>query len=230
MLNIGDKEVKEIYLGNKKVSEVYLWEKKIRPVGAKKWEVNSNTIAYYPFKENTKDYSGKGNHIVYREFSINLDFWGTAYFNWNETWRIPSIVWYKTISFWARFAQYNSILFSGENDLQYCFQVQEGRTSQSNQKGDNYDAPFGKNIGTYEWHHFLLSQDNWVIELYLDGVKYNTRNCPEISRPITGIWFFKYHNRYRFNWWLSEVIIEGKARTPKEVQAYYNQTKQQFWL
>ena len=57
MLNIGNKEVKEVRLGNKKVSEVYLGEKKIRPVGAKNREVNSNTIAYYPFKMNTNDYS-----------------------------------------------------------------------------------------------------------------------------------------------------------------------------
>ena len=229
MLNIGNKEVKEIYLGNKKVSEVYLWEKKIRPVGAKNREVNSNTIAYYPFKRDTNDYSWKGNHITNRDFTINSGFWGVASFYSNQSWILPSITWYKTISFWARFIQFNSILFSGENDLQYCFQVQEYRTSQSNQTSDNYDAPFGRNIGTYEWHHFLLSQDNWVIELYLDGVKYDTRRCPEISRPITRIWYFKYHNRYHFSWWLSELIFESKARTPEEVQAYYNQTKWQLW-
>ena len=56
MLNIGNKEVKEIYLGNKKVSEVYLGEKKIRPVGAKKWEVNSNTYIYMPLKDGFMDH------------------------------------------------------------------------------------------------------------------------------------------------------------------------------
>ncbi|MBB1578934.1 MAG: hypothetical protein HG424_003065 [candidate division SR1 bacterium] len=228
MLNIGNKEVKEIYLGNKKVSEVYLGEKKIRPVGAKNREVNSNTIAYYPFKRDTNDYSGKGNHITNRDFTINSAFGGVASFNGNQSGILPSITGYKTISFWARFTQFNSILFSGENDLQYCFQVQEDKTSQSNQKGDNYDAPLGRNIGTYEWHHFLLSQDNGVIELYLDGVKYDTRRCPEISRPITRIGYFKYHNRYYFSGWLSELIFESKARTPEEVQAYYNQAKGQL--
>lgn len=129
MLNIGNKEVKEIYLGEKKVSEVYLGEKKIRPVGAKKWEVNTHTIAYYPFKRDTNDYSWKGNHITYKSFTINSYFWGTACFNWGQSWIIPNIVWYKTISFWARFVHFNTILFSGDNDLQYCFQVQENRTS-----------------------------------------------------------------------------------------------------
>lgn len=57
MLQLGDKKISELYLGEKKVSEVYLGEKKIRPVGIKKWEVNSNTIAYYPFKRDTNDYS-----------------------------------------------------------------------------------------------------------------------------------------------------------------------------
>jgi len=56
MLNIGNKEVKEIYLGNKKVSEVYLGEKKIRPVGIKKWEVNSNTYIYMPLKDGFMDH------------------------------------------------------------------------------------------------------------------------------------------------------------------------------
>ena len=56
MLNIGNKEVKEIFLGNKKVSEVYLGEKKIRPVGAKKWEVNSNTYIYMPLKDGFMDH------------------------------------------------------------------------------------------------------------------------------------------------------------------------------
>ena len=27
-----------------------------------------------------------------------------------------------------------------------------------------------------------------------------------------------------------DFILESKARTPEEVQAYYNQTKWQFWL
>ena len=45
MLNIGNKEVKEIYLGNKKVSEVYLGEKKIRPVGG--YTVTNSTIFHW---------------------------------------------------------------------------------------------------------------------------------------------------------------------------------------
>ena len=56
MLNIGNKEVKEVRLGNKKVSEVYLGEKKIRPVGIKKWEVNSNTYIYMPLKDGFMDH------------------------------------------------------------------------------------------------------------------------------------------------------------------------------
>ena len=56
MLNIGNKEVKEIYLGNKKVSEVYLGAKKIRPVGAKNREVNSNTYIYMPLKDGFMDH------------------------------------------------------------------------------------------------------------------------------------------------------------------------------
>ena len=61
MLNIGNKEVKEIYLGNKKVSEVYLWEKKIRPVSSL-WMPWEHTLHYYPLKENQNDLWKRAAH------------------------------------------------------------------------------------------------------------------------------------------------------------------------
>ena len=59
MLQLGDKKISELYLGEKRVSEVYLGDKKIRPIGAKKREMNSNTLAYYPFKEDHADKTGR---------------------------------------------------------------------------------------------------------------------------------------------------------------------------
>jgi hypothetical protein len=54
MLELGDKKISELYLGEKKVSEVYLGEKKIRPVRSE-WSPTTNTLVYYPFKENNAD-------------------------------------------------------------------------------------------------------------------------------------------------------------------------------
>nr|DAE11957.1 MAG TPA: hypothetical protein [Myoviridae sp. ctBtT5] len=58
MLQLGDKKISELYLGEKKVSEVYLGEKKIRPI-VSEWRPTANTLAYYPFKENNADQTGR---------------------------------------------------------------------------------------------------------------------------------------------------------------------------
>lgn len=99
MLNIGNKEVKEIYLGNKKVSEVYLGEKKIRPVvpERKPWE---HTWHYYPLKENQNDLwkraaHGNSSGVYIRNGSMY--FPGNASINTNT--QLPSSgSW--TISLW----------------------------------------------------------------------------------------------------------------------------------
>ena len=87
-----------------------------------------------------------------------------------------------------------------------------------------------------QWHHIVVSYDARTSQLRLvtDGtIKHTeTRNFVDYGNHPFYIWAMNNRN-WPANYFygnIEEVILDSRARTPEEVQAYYNQTKWQFWL
>lgn len=220
MLQLGDKKISELYLGEKKVSEVYLGEKKIRPIGAKKREMNSNTLAYYPFKEDHADKTGRwyltghdGTHfkkeVLGYKFLVGTEYKPQINGMFVSYWILRGIEWWQWSGAWWIWACYIWYLMN-ENAVQFY----DGWA--------RHKKPV--NIAYNKWQHLAYWHDGKNVVIYVNGeLKYS---IPTALISLDGYSQFVSYPVAT----LSEFIIESKARTPEEVQAYYNSTKWQFWL
>ena len=222
MLNIGNKEVKEIFLGNKKVSEVYLGEKKIRPI-VSEWRPTANTLAYYPFKENNADQTGRTSLLP-----SSQQKWELWYRFSQKTIYTPKVSakfasyrikpWVvnasQFLSVWAIEEWYTSFLMGHPDVNGYANSVQTF-------DGTNwYNVKL--NLEANKWYHLAYGNDGEKTVVYVNGEQKIIRTWP----PAPFIWYESILTSTTSE--LYDFILESKARTPEEVKAYYDSTKAIF--
>lgn len=85
------------------------------------------------------------------------------------------------------------------------------------------------------WHNEIGIYNNGTLSFFFDGTLIWTRTWTiqsttdcilEIGRCV---WSSSTIDSY-YQWWMSEIIIENKARTAQEIADYYNQTKGNYWI
>ena len=85
-----------------------------------------------------------------------------------------------------------------------------------------------------KWYNVVITNDGNTKKAYVDGVLYATENVLSTTSTVsidTRIGsFVRYNYDSFFNWNISAVIFEDKARTAEQVANYYNQTKWNYWL
>ena len=240
MLQLGDKKISELYLGEKKVSEVYLGEKKIRPVGPWEYTPTDWDFIYAPFRKNFKNYAwvGKPWHIDITPIQwVDIRFWA-AYFNgdgmaeiWNQSrWSWKKI---KTYSFRCKYINENFIVLSQKTWDVYMFQILSNKTSSNNGKGNNRDSPLdpSKIINKFKWNHFVLTQTNVhpnIIKMYLNWEKYEEKTYWSFDRAPEILWRFYWYSTYKFNWYISDLIISWDYRDDNKVKQYYEKSRSRY--
>ena len=81
------------------------------------------------------------------------------------------------------------------------------------------------------WYHIVIVQNSSWSTVYLNWTLAATDNQTWAnSNPLSSLWANSYAAQDYFNWNISEVIAENKARTAQEVSDYYNQTKPLYWI
>ena len=240
MLQLGDKKISELYLGEKKVSEVYLGEKKIRPVGPWEYTPTDWDFIYAPFRKDFKNYAwvGKPGHIDITPIQwVDIRFWA-AYFNgdgmaeiWNQSrWSWKKI---KTYSFWCKYINDNFIVLSQKTWDVYMFQINPNKTSSNNGKGNNRDSPLdpSKIINKFKWNHFVLTQTNVhpnIIKMYLNWDKYEEKTYWSFDRAPEILWRFYWYSTYKFNWYISDLIISWDYWDDNKVKQYYEKSRSRY--
>lgn len=233
MLNIGNKEVKEIYLGNKKVSEVYLGEKKIRPVVAKNREVNSNTYIYMPLKDDFMDHKrrnlgGDYSGVSFRDGRL----WSNGGYKWFSEIDIIYFTFHSLIrltntdnyQIWYRYSD------SSGYDVSRCYLTGYG-TVRININNTMYDTGYTAKTDKEYLYSIVISERK--LAFYVDWEKKFEQSISWVTR-VSNAKFCLLNRWYSPNeglqWSIREFLMETKEWTDEEVQAYYNQAKQQFWL
>ena len=95
----------------------------------------------------------------------------------------------------------------------------------------------GKSISwptMWSWELWTMTYDNTVWAKFYRNWVYedsfsNTNNLRNDSLP-TFIWATNPYTDQYLDGYLSDVIIEDKARTAQEITDYYNFTKSNYWL
>lgn len=212
-----------------KVKRRLIWTQQVRPDIWKPW---TNTLAYYPFISDLKDYSG--NWYDFTTYS-----WTTTFVNnmVQATWllrrgSLMSQLWNNfTISMYFLHAGASSSL-QDSDDMQYPTFMFGGSSSSillnlrynNNRYTTSYTLAPDNKI-----HHIVATKEGTTIKLYVDWELKNSSNFSYTivtSKAYFHLWNINNQLTKRFG----NLILEKTVWTSKEVADYYNQTKSKYWL
>lgn len=194
----------------------------------------SNTVAYYPLTSSTTVNDSSWNWHTLTNY--NVTFWELQ---WVDCW-----TWSATSS-----AQYLSVnnISATDYTINYWIIVPDVWTSYQThyymwsywyvwcrQKNNNlyfyassWSATTISWVTTDKWHNIVVTKNwsSWVI--YIDWVQKATMTANvwiDTSGTWFDIWWWQRWHIYLW-WWMSNFIIENKARTQEEITSYFNSTK-----
>lgn len=236
-----------------KVKKIFLWSEQVWPDSG--WKPWANTIAYYPLTTSTttSDMSGNNRNLTQVD---NSTFWtylwvNCVYVYWNtQSWFHclynrnvnNQTLWNKfTVSFWgSRLNQNNNSIMCWMwwiNGSWNWYNIYWNSSTVENEVLNNWSInkiTYSKTISVWEWYLYTAVYDNWNSKLYVDWVLWASWNYTVWTINVIWVWItFGTQTTgysYQWNWYLSNYILENKARTAADVVNYYNSTKWNYWL
>jgi len=228
-----------------KIKKVYLGRRQIYPDW---WSPGENTILYMPFHDDLLDHSN--NNIQFTNTNTVLEN-NTAYFNGsanlinrtftnylnsapftcsvrvksktfhNDTWIVSWLKWsYSSRNWWSIFQMSHS-----------------GNTYRAEMSGWwSASRQIFTPLNLNEWDLLTYVKTPTELLFYKNGTLIWTQTSPTWTfQTELSIWQNRWNTSNQsewiyFNWWMSELIIENKARTDQEVTNYYEKTKGNYWL
>lgn len=206
---------------------------------------NSNTVLYMPFRTDLLDHSS--NNISFTNTNVTLSD-STAYFNGSASLINSSFTTYLnsmpfTFSAWVKASSNTNDAWVIWANKKVSWTWGWWSIQTINNSGYKYRFEVVGWWGIYQtsaystWTWYLLT---WVVtssktEFYVNWVSQWTVSWwVGTFRSEFAIWqqrwetstsYWKY-----FTWYMSDLIIENKARTADQVVWYYNSTKSNYWL
>jgi len=216
------------------------------------WKPWANTIAYYPLNWDANDYSGNNrnlttNNMIYTSWwpwqvAVFTSFWNYAYYQDNSLFDLRSPFTYNVR---ANASSITSWYYNGSHPYwNTLISIQDGTTIASHCEDLwfwlwnkviwyqwNVDYMDGWTISTNHRYNIVFTYDgNGGKKLYIDWVQVASDTITPtsvsysnarlvLSRSATS------YNAQPYDWMLSNVIVENKARTADEVLNYYNRSK-----
>jgi len=224
-------EVKSIYVWTTPVKEVFVWTTKVRPSGWTPW---ANTLLYMPM---TKDFKDKtGNNTITNSWATitTVDGIKCWYFNSNRLTcsNTPLSTTNQTISVWLKTSSSSGwwIIWSNHSGI-YSWDLLIVNTSKIYWV---YMDPSWKDIYASSW----ATSNTWINvivswkKIYLNwiDVTSNTQTWTSITTWYAYTIWQQNSWALSYIWYMSELILENKARTAQEISDYYNSTKSNYGL
>ena len=218
------------------------------------WKPWANTIAYYPLSSTSTTSDMSGNWYTLTQ-NWNSDFWtylwvDCLYAHWSDgSWFKcltnqsinNSVLWnsFTLVFWWAREASNKWIWcwFGWKNwswnGLQYY----------ANSNNVELDVLYNWSINSLkstptitaqQWNLFVVVYDNWTEKWYINWNEVVSGSYTVGTINVFWVWCFFWTEvagyTYQWNGYVSNCIIESKARTLDEIANYYNQTKSNYGL
>lgn len=206
------------------------------------WIPWSNTIAYFPFKDDVLDHSWNWNVLSNTQYLSKQSLWYKWQFSqwqtwlWinavftNSQWNAKFIsVWYKVdsaswnsnlLSIWKYWsAWYNPSHWRSDLSWKIAIFTNSSWTIGASTNWMSFNARHHLTIW-YDWSKVLISKD-WVQTTLYNWSWYNFWN------DIVIVWWWNNTNMVAY---VSNFICESVCWTAQEVQDYYNNTKSLYWI
>lgn len=214
-----------------KVKKIYQWSNLVRP----KWKPWPNTIAYYPLEKNFNDYSWNWYNLTVSNATItNLNWVSCGLYSNGRAYNATPTVWStRTLVAWFYNQTSWILVWTGATQSWY-YAIMMSNNWDKIQISDFYTTGYSSSsISSNSWHLWVAIADWANMYIYVDWVLANSwTHSNTLSSTWVSAWGKPFTNQYTdyFSWYLSNVILENKARTAQEISNYYNQTKSKYWL
>lgn len=224
-------------------------EKQIRPV----WTPWANTIAYYPLTS-----SSTVNDMSWNGYDLTNNWWVTFGVYWwvdcasfNSTARNALVcqnnIW-TTLSGNQAFTYSCRIYIAGNrskeaniisinannNHEDRALTIMTNGTIRWYIASNSASFVYTPVVSTSQRYYLTMTQWDGTLSIYLNWVFSQSTPCNWTSAWESSNNYFGIAPQYPSNasilWYVSNVIVEDKARTAQEVSDYYNQTKWKYWL
>lgn len=198
----------------------------------------ANTIAYYEFDNNLND-SVNSNNLSLLTGTVTYwtdSWWGKyAYFNKN-TWSehkilSPNIdVGTVTVMYWWQPKQ----VFSSWNPITVAYTLNDNSIIVATVRSVDFWATTWFTATADTWYHLAITCEWWVRKFYVNWTyyaqdSYSLSWTQATKLTINNAWDTN-SSSFANNNYISELIIEDKARTAQEISDYYTITKWNYWL
>ena len=213
-------------------------EKLIRPVW---WQPWANTIAYYPLTDDFNDYGWNSYNLTQNSAQITTLNWVKCC-DLNSSYCAANFA-VNTLPCTMAFRHKSKV--TTNKFLAICF-----ADSTRNWGGrwiwtwnvDELQVRYWNPTNTYSpvnytfntnWNLYVLTLSDAKWTLYINSDTYQLKtnlSAPSWSGSPLRIWANEVWQTWWGNWYISQIIVENKARTAQEVSDYYNQTKWNYWL
>lgn len=215
------------------------------------WKPSSNTIVYYNIDSNDTpttiyDHSWNNNTLSWWNFTYVTDSSAWRVYQWWNYSTLPStniidfwqtftfIAWvkYSSSSPWTIFANGATSSTHPSNCLNYWGNSLMWWASWVNDSSRT--VSYSSTIQTWVWLMIAYTRDsNGNLNLYQNNSQVATNT---VSSSVVYPWWqfmlgwWRVGDVWPLNWYLKVLIWENKARTVDEITAYYNRSKENYWL
>jgi hypothetical protein len=220
-------EIKNIYVWTTPAKAVYVWTTKVRPSWWTPW---SNTVLYYPFKDDILDKAWWTSiSVSWTKKNIWYQFSTTGIVNLNN-----SDVWCKFISVWAELNWKASWNYHVQSPCtNYWIILYNYYSYWSPQYQKKYQA-YTNSSTIVSSNEYSLTDNQWYhLAYWWDGSKvYWYINWSKIWEYTTSSIY--YYNKVQLlremTITYSELIWETEMWSWDKILSYYNSTKSNYWL
>lgn len=210
----------------------------------------SNTVAYLPLKTSaanlwtyTWTFAPTTWTITYWEYWwINCAYLQNSFLLWSKTQNLWTTL---TISMWLQYTWSSttyglasSAYWSSDGKSSYWWRLAKGSSptkyvfmTSNWASSTNNSVVSTTTPNKSAWYHLLVVQSWWNCSVYVNWIKEWTWALSLTSQDAypciwwTAVYYWSTLNTDKFYWYLSEAIIEDKARTQEEITSYFNSTK-----
>ena len=202
----------------------------------KGWEPWDNTLAYYPLSSDFNDASWNWYNLTNTWATITTKAWvDCAYYNWSSYSTNSSVPnWTsRTLSAWVYIETNKSsnmgVICTWDTDWSF---VWLWIYSWKWYITDRWTHDQVWTISVLNWWHLITATiSNWSnMILYTDWVQNASYTFSRGAWNSITIGARTWSWTEKLTWYVSNVIVEDKARTADEITAYYNLTKSNYWL
>lgn len=200
------------------------------------YQVNANTIAYFPFKDNATDKTGN------KSLTLNQVTISNGYANLTSEYSYMALnsgIWGSTItaSVWFYYDRYNtggewsSIFVRNGGDYHHLLIPGKNNNPGTVWFYNRSWYPWNKTITPGKWYHLVIvkSGNNEKIYVNTELVLDSNSSFDNNNYPISIIGNYTTSNGRQ---WaigkMSDVIFENKWRSLTDINKYYNMTKNKY--